>query len=304
MTINNRTSQSKNYIKEFDDFSVGYQELISVMPELKDYAGTESSYDTVVQHILNMIADNIPSPKNPNFPNTISFSINSREVGLLTDDKVAFGWRIFFNRESGTHIYQFRVTFLSVSMSKKKYIDGLLNNGWKEFDFVANGKQQSKFWYRLNSPRRNNNRQQNYNRENSHNRQQNLQEDNDTPATEEQLQKLKGKFNGTLTEEEMIEQSSVEEQFTEPVEQPIEEHNESIIETPEVSETPDEIFSIKKGNIDGSYIITCGKEGPFTINFNGDIYPEGSEVDREKQVIKYNGIVYNCLDGSIYKEED
>lgn len=292
---NNRTSRAKNYIKEFTDFSEGYQELISFIPEVKLYAGTENSYNAVVQRILSTISDNIPSPKNPNFPNTISFSINSREVGLLTDDKIAFGWKIFFNKETATHTYQFRVTFLSVSMTKKKYVDALLNAGWEEFDFAANNVKQSRFWYRLSSNRRNN-RQQNFNQENNHNRQQSVQEDN-IPATEEQVKNLQEKFNGNTT---------VSASFEEPVEfnqAPVEESFENT-EVPVDNFEDQEVFSIKRGNLDGTYVISCGRDGIYTINFGSDIYPPNSEVDKEKQVIIYNGIVYNCLEGTLYRLEE
>ena len=312
MAINNNNNRfnnrSKNYIKEFTDFSEGYQELISLLPEVKLYAGTESSYEGVIQRILTTIGDNIPSAKNPNFPNTISFSINSREVGFLTDDKLAFGWKIFFNKETATHTYQFRITFLSVSMSKKKYIDGLINSGWQELDFSSGNNKQSRFWFRLNNPRRNNNRQQNYNSENYHNRQQNIQEDT-YPATDEQIKNLQKKFNGSDEVEEAYNQDESAE-FTE------QNTDNAEISTPEevnvvASQEPiqkesseNEIFSIQPGNLDGGYIISCGKEGTFTINFNGDIYPPGAIVDRENRVIRFNGIVYNCLEGTIYKEEE
>lgn len=334
MAINNRTTNSKNYIKEFDNFSEGYQELASLLPEVKLYAGSETSYDGVIQRILGTISDNIPSPQNPNFPNTISFSINSREVGLLTDDKVAFGWRIFFNRENNSYIYQFRVTFLAVSMAKKKFIDALLNAGWVDFDFIANNKQQSRFWHKVNNTRRNNNRQGNYNRENRYNKPQDVQEDNQE-VTEEQINKLKDKFKGNLEESSSsVEESKTEEpeniseefvevkesdqvvETAEPVqvdpevkepEQEVVETAEPVVEAQEPeAESPNEepeVFSIKKGNLDGGYIINCGKEGPFTVNFNGDVYPEGSIVDKENYTIKYKGVVYKCLEGAIYTEE-
>lgn len=305
MAINNRFAQSKNYIKEFDDFSKGYQELISIIPEVKLYAGTESNYETVVNRILTTIGDNIPSPKNPNFPNTISFSINSREVGLLTDEKIAFGWKIFFNRETAVHTYQFRVTFLSVSMSKKKYLDNLTSAGWTELEFNSeNNNRQTRFWKRLNSPRRNN-RSQNYNpRYNNSDKQQNIPEDIASP-TEEQLKNLQEKFSNNITTDEPVKNEvPLENTDIQPVEIEVE---ESVIEQEPVVQEPieeQEIFSIQKGNLDGGYIITCGNAGTFSINFNSDVYPDGALVDKDNQIIKYNGIVYNCAEGTLYKEEE
>jgi hypothetical protein len=91
-----------------------------------------------------VINENIPSPHNELYPNTLSFSISAKEVGFLTDDSLAFGWKIFINRKDGTISYQFRVTFISLSMSKRKYIERLISNKWKARDLVE---KQSRFWH-------------------------------------------------------------------------------------------------------------------------------------------------------------
>lgn len=132
------------YIKEFDNFPNGYEELIKIIPELEVYGGIVPAYDNVVTHMTKVINENIPSPHNELYPNTLSFSISAKEVGFLTDDSLAFGWKIFINRKDGTLSYQFRVTFISLSMSKRKYIERLISNKWKARDLVE---KQSRFWH-------------------------------------------------------------------------------------------------------------------------------------------------------------
>lgn len=132
------------YIKEFDNFSSGYEELIKIIPQLEVYGGIVPAYDNVVMHMTKVINENIPSPYNELYPNTLSFSISAKEVGFLTDDSLAFGWKIFINHKDGSMSYQFRVTFISLSMSKRKYIEKLISNKWKARDLVE---KQSRFWH-------------------------------------------------------------------------------------------------------------------------------------------------------------
>lgn len=121
---------STNYIKEFENFEDGYNEMISILPSVKIYGGDLANYDIVVKKLLDIIGENIPSPANPNFPNTLALTIKQNEVSFRTDDRIAFGWKIFFNKESGKHIYQMRVTFLSISMSTRKYADAFVESNW------------------------------------------------------------------------------------------------------------------------------------------------------------------------------
>lgn len=139
---------SFTYIKEYDNFEDGYNNMISVVPDIKMYAGENNNYDDVINSLLNTISESIPSPINPNFPNTMSFSINSKEVGFLTDDQLAFGWKIFLQKNNDSMAFQFRITFLSLSISKRKYIDVLLENGWKEKDLSD---KQSRFWNEIHT---------------------------------------------------------------------------------------------------------------------------------------------------------
>jgi len=115
----------KNYIKEFNTFEEGYTEMISILPSIKVYGGEVANYDIVVKKMMELIGENIPSPTNPNYPNTLAFTIKQNEVSFKTDDRIAFGWRILFDKESGNYKYQMRITFFAVSMSTRKYADAL-----------------------------------------------------------------------------------------------------------------------------------------------------------------------------------
>ena len=133
------------YIKEFDTFEDGYKELVTLIPNVRLYAvdSSTATLEDVVVALTKTITDNIPSPLNENYPNTFSFSISAREVGFLTDDFIAFGWRIFIGKSEETLTYQFRITFITLSVSKRKQIEKLLSHGWKERDLSD---KQSRFW--------------------------------------------------------------------------------------------------------------------------------------------------------------
>ena len=133
------------YIKEFDTFEEGYKQLSTLIPNVRCYAvdSSTATLEEVVVALTKTITDSIPSPLNENYPNTFSFSISAREVGFLTDDFMAFGWRIFIGKDEETLTYQFRVTFTTLSVSKRKQIDRLLSSGWKERDL---SEKQSRFW--------------------------------------------------------------------------------------------------------------------------------------------------------------
>ena len=144
-----------NLTKAFDSFEEGYKEVLKFVPEVKEYCGENSDQNSVITNILNVIKDNIPSIDNPSYPNTMSLSIDSHEVGLRTDGGLAFGWRTIFDRESGKHIYKFRITFLILPMYRKNIMNDMQEAGWTLID---NNARQSRFWQSTNNPRKKNNR--------------------------------------------------------------------------------------------------------------------------------------------------
>lgn len=124
--------KTTNYVKQFNTFEEGYLELIKLVPELKVYTGETAIHDEVIKHILSTISDNIPSVNNPNYPNTLSFSIESHEVGLKTDSNLAFGWKVALDREKASTVYKFRVTFITIPTSRVSIVTALKDAGWVE----------------------------------------------------------------------------------------------------------------------------------------------------------------------------
>ena len=134
----------RSYFKDFDKFEDGYNELITTIPEFKVYGGDMATVESVVRNICKITSENVPSISNPSYPNTISISISSKEVGVLTDESIAFGWRIAFNKELNKHVFRFRVTFLSKSMNRRMQIKTIMDLGWsyRQNDI----KNQNSFW--------------------------------------------------------------------------------------------------------------------------------------------------------------
>lgn len=146
-----------NLVKSFDSFEDGYSEIIRFLPEIKVYCGETIMHNAVICKILDSIKDNIPSPTDTNYPNTLSFSIDAHEVGLKTDSGIAFGWRIAFDRDAGKTIYKFRVTVINVSKYRKEILSDMESAGWSYTTFST----QSRFWKSVeggNRRRYNNNR--------------------------------------------------------------------------------------------------------------------------------------------------
>lgn len=139
-----RSAEVTNLMKSFSSFSEGYTEILKLVPEVKSYGGEAPLYESVITSILNTIKNNIPSTNNSNYPNTFSFNINAHEVGLLTDSGLAIGWRTYFDRDSGTTVYKFRVSFLNINTYQKTVSSKMQDNGWtiaqKTFE------EKSKFW--------------------------------------------------------------------------------------------------------------------------------------------------------------
>ena len=131
-----------NLTKTFDTFEDAYTTVIKAIPELKAYCGDTAIEAAVLKAMMNSIANNIPSISNENYPNTLSFSINSKEVGFKTDSNIALGWRTVFDRKSASIKYKFRITFISVPAFRKVTIEEMKEDNWKEIDPT----KQSRFW--------------------------------------------------------------------------------------------------------------------------------------------------------------
>lgn len=144
-----------NLSKTYKSFEEGYAETISFIPEIKAYGGDDPLYISVITSILNTIKDNIPVHYNSLYPNTFSFSIDSHELGFKTDSGIAFGWRTFYERESGAVYYRFRISFIIVHTQRKNTIQKMEKNGWTVFET----QRQSRFWDKIEGKDRYSNRE-------------------------------------------------------------------------------------------------------------------------------------------------
>lgn len=277
-TYNNRRNNAKNYVKEYTDFSEGYNDMISLIPEVKLYGGTESDYNLVIQNLAKSIGDNVPSYNNPNFPNTLSFSVSSREVGFLTDERLAFGWRIYYNREINARVYQMRITFLTLSMSKRKYIDILESNGWEENEDLS---RSSSF---LRSISNNSHTYNNYNRNRNYRQNQ-----------EESKPVENNSISDALSEDEIDALNNFAE------------IDSNVPNNVPAEPSFEDLYNIKKTPENNVYIIKYQNE-EFTINFTDEsTYPQDFYTDFGEHIVGYKDIKYDYITGEVFKvdsEED
>lgn len=154
-----------SYLKSFDTFEEGYSEVLKFNPEIKNYCGDTPIYDAVISSMMESIKNDIPSPSNPNYPNTLSLSIDSGEVGFKTDINVAIGWRIAYNYHEAKSFYKFRITFISIPVYKKDVINEMEEAGWSKLD--PDHFKQKKYWDKVEGkPKFKNNKKKFFNKKN------------------------------------------------------------------------------------------------------------------------------------------
>jgi len=121
-------------LKEFKNFEDGIKELKKNVPVLTEYLGDESSSDSevdVINNLLNKIKEDIPTISNPKYPSTYAISVHAREVGFKAKDYVSFGWRVLIDETTNIVTYSFRVT-VAKHFSKKSKIESVLTEiGWR-----------------------------------------------------------------------------------------------------------------------------------------------------------------------------
>lgn len=140
---------SVSFKKEFKDFELGMGELLERVPDIKYYTGDTIDQKQAIIHLIYLIRDDIPLVTNENYPNTFSLTVSAREVGFKTDDNLAFGWRVWLDKNTNKILgYQFRVTFINLSRNRKGIAEELISNGWKE---RSSDEVQSKFWEEINT---------------------------------------------------------------------------------------------------------------------------------------------------------
>lgn len=132
-----------SYVKRFKTFEEGFSEIIKYNPELKNYCGRDPIVVDVIAAMLNSVKDNIPTTDNSNYPNTLSLSIDTKEVGFKTDINIAIGWRTEYFFKEGKTYYNFRISFFTIPSYKKSIIEEMIQSGWKK---IESGEYRSHFW--------------------------------------------------------------------------------------------------------------------------------------------------------------
>ena len=275
----------KNYIKEFNTFEEGYTEMISILPSIKIYGGEVANYDIVVKKMMELIGENIPSPTNPNYPNTLAFTIKQNEVSFKTDDRIAFGWRILFDKESGNYKYQMRITFFAVSMSTRKYADALEENGW-----VIALINKDKF--RKQSSKNNSNNNKKSNKQEKAAQEEASSKNISNKKNDAKSNKPKQKVVAQQVQENVAVQEQVQiiEQ-QQPVQQVVQDQVQQQ-EAPAPKKPEPKKYWITRGAVAGVFIITYeGRQ--FVVNINDAAQPAGVLVDRNSSSIRIGQIVYN-----------
>lgn len=135
-----------SYIKFFNSFEEGFNEIIRLNPVLKNYCGDTPIYDNVISSMLNIMKKDIPSLNNSSYPNTLSISIEANEVGFKTDSNIAIGWRTGFNFKTGAQYFYFRISYIRLPSYKKDVYKEMESAGWSK---VEKEHRQSRFWDRI-----------------------------------------------------------------------------------------------------------------------------------------------------------
>lgn len=147
------------YSKRFETFEDGLREITDLVPMVKEYmfTGDAAKFDSVlddgifkrddlegyiITNLIKKLQSNIPVASNPNYPYCYSIDVGSFNIGFKTDKRLSFGWKIHTERLTGNVYYIFRVTFPN-SARKAKSEYAVLDNGWKEYEYRRNLKQNT-----------------------------------------------------------------------------------------------------------------------------------------------------------------
>lgn len=121
-----------NMIKTFATFEEGIEELRTLVPEVKDYVGEETDYNSVIQKMMEKISGNIPAVQNPEYPAAYAFSISATEVGFKTRNYSSFGWRVLINGKNISYSFRYTVASKNQFAKPSQSIINLKEAGWAE----------------------------------------------------------------------------------------------------------------------------------------------------------------------------
>lgn len=286
-----------SYVKKFETFKEGFSEIIKYNPELKNYCGRDPIIVDVIAAMLNSVKDNIPTTDNPNYPNTLSLSIDAKEVGFKTDINIAIGWRTEYFFKEGKTYYNFRISFFTIPSYKKAVIEEMTNSGWKkiernEYHDKSSDKPSMRKKYKNDS-----------NPQKISTVPKDRQEPVDLLPDSDDDDDVVGNipeshYHNNIPEpnDEVIETPEIENEIKEEIKEV--EDNDVIKEAPKTTTNEQALYpkdSVVKSPVDGTYIVTHNNKTN-VININD---PEtennlGIIIDREKRTATYpDGVVFN-----------
>lgn len=138
---------SISFEKDFKNFEDGIIHLLEVMPDLKYYIGSQVDERSIIIELLNVIKEDIPFVTNENYPNTFSLTVSAEKVEFKTDEGYSFGWNTYTNNNTMIG-YQFILSFINLSRSRRGIVEELISNGWEEKT------TENKIWRENNNPPR------------------------------------------------------------------------------------------------------------------------------------------------------
>jgi hypothetical protein len=123
-----------NSFKTFNDFGKGVEEIISVIPEVKEIVDSMSLDDILTitpKELTAALAEIVMN----DFPyvdfRSPALSISYKEVGFKSRSVLSFGWK-YINSGDGKMQYSFRISFFSRSESIKDIEEKLAKMGWEQ----------------------------------------------------------------------------------------------------------------------------------------------------------------------------
>lgn len=123
---------SYHIIKTYESFEEGFNDLTKHVPDILKYTGEIVKEEEIISNLIGIMSKNVPTIKNPDYPNTYALNIHAREVSFKTPGYLAFGWKVHVDANYKI-TYGFRVQIIN----KNKFapanpvINQLVADGWK-----------------------------------------------------------------------------------------------------------------------------------------------------------------------------
>lgn len=133
-----RTGRTPNtistYIKSFDNFKEGIEELIKVSTIIAKLFpdGTPSNHKDAAKALLKKISGNVPSLDNEEYPSYYAIDLAADRCSFRTTNFVSFGW-IIKTDEAGKTTYNFRILIFTNKQGLKNVEVSLIKGDWMKY---------------------------------------------------------------------------------------------------------------------------------------------------------------------------